>query len=82
MNNNNMTSLGIGTWLLLLSLFCFNAVFFTGADGQGFEVEARRQILHHSSLLFDVKRFGALADGRTDDSKVCFLYMISQVTKI
>ncbi|KAF9676411.1 hypothetical protein SADUNF_Sadunf09G0135700 [Salix dunnii] len=41
----------------------------SGADGQGFEVEARRQILHHSSLLFDVKRFGARADGRTDDSK-------------
>ncbi|KAJ6759997.1 hypothetical protein OIU79_024956 [Salix purpurea] len=39
------------------------------ADGQGFEVEARRPILHPSSLLFDVKRFGARADGRTDDSK-------------
>ncbi|KAJ6410226.1 hypothetical protein OIU84_009676 [Salix udensis] len=64
-----MTSLGMGTWLLLLSLFCFNAVFFTGSDGQGFEVEARRPILHRSSLLFDVKRFGARADGRTDDSK-------------
>ncbi|KAJ6671830.1 PANTOTHENATE KINASE [Salix viminalis] len=64
-----MTSPEMGTWLLLLSLFCFNAVFFTGADGLGFEVEARRPILHRSSLLFDVKRFGARADGRTDDSK-------------
>jgi hypothetical protein len=82
MYSNNMTSLGSGTWmlLLLLSFFCFNAVVFTGADGQGLEAEARRPISHHkgsSSLLFDVKRFGARADGRTDDSKVCFLYMIS-----
>ncbi|KAI9389108.1 hypothetical protein POPTR_009G169100v4 [Populus trichocarpa] len=74
MYSNNMTSLGSGTWmlLLLLSFFCFNAVVFTGADGQGLEVEARRPISHHkgnSSLLFDVKRFGARADGRTDDSK-------------
>ncbi|KAG6761941.1 hypothetical protein POTOM_035182 [Populus tomentosa] len=74
MYSNNMTSLGSGTWmlLLLLSFFCFNAVVFTGADGQGLEVEARRPISHHkgnNSLLFDVKRFGARADGRTDDSK-------------
>ncbi|KAL3581094.1 hypothetical protein D5086_018929 [Populus alba] len=74
MYSNNMTSHGSGTWmlLLLLSFFCFNAAVFTGADGQGLEVEARRPISHHkgnSSLLFDVMRFGARADGRTDDSK-------------
>lgn len=77
--------MSLGTYnnlLLLLSVFCFNGVVFTGkgkgvagAGAEGSEVQARR-LLHHkrsSSVLFNVKSFGAQANGQTDDSQVCSL---------
>ncbi|EOX98928.1 Pectin lyase-like superfamily protein isoform 3 [Theobroma cacao] len=66
--------------LLVLSLFCFNVVF-AGESGarsadlgmEGFEQHGRGLGLSHykgrSSHLFNVKSFGARADGLTDDSK-------------
>lgn len=56
--------------LLLLSLFCFECVFGrergAGSGLQTINVDRKAK----SSLLFNVKSFGAKADGQTDDSKV------------
>ncbi|XVF44681.1 hypothetical protein PTKIN_Ptkin02bG0143700 [Pterospermum kingtungense] len=59
-------------FLLLLSSFCFDGVF-AGGRTEGFE-QYGRGLSHYrgrtrSSHFFDVQRYGARADGLTDDSK-------------
>ena len=71
--------------LLVFSFFCFNGVFTGGNEGRTADLgmegfEHGRWLSHYkgrSSCLFNVKKFGARADGLTDDSKVCFLLFLS-----
>ncbi|TQE13853.1 hypothetical protein C1H46_000484 [Malus baccata] len=66
MGNSSLEFLDVRL-LCLLSMFCMASGF-----GRGVKAEGRSLLQHHnkakSSNLFNVKSFGARADGRTDDS--------------
>ncbi|CAN6544859.1 unnamed protein product [Malus baccata var. baccata] len=66
MGNSSLEFLDVRL-LFLLSMFCMASGF-----GRGVKADGRNLLQHHSkaksSNLFNVKSFGARADGRTDDS--------------
>lgn len=69
--------------LLLLAIFCLEDVFGRGRTTafcvESTKLQGRRSLSHDkakSSGRFNVKSFGAVADGRTDDSNVCELVSI------
>lgn len=65
--------------LLVLFIIWFSEAFIRGSGTMIAGVKgavAQGKNIHHkgnNSLLLNVKDFGARADGRTDDSKVCLL---------